>query len=212
LKGFQGYLQADAYPGYDVLYKDGKIVEVACMAHCRRNFMDIVKSSKEPGLANVAVDYIGELYDVERRVKNLPPIQRKYYRRVYSKPISKRFYRWLRRNQAQTLPKSPIGEAINYALNHWHAFNNYRRDGILNIDNNTAERAMKPVVLGRKNYLFAGSHEGAINAAIIYSIIETCKLNGINTFDYIRDVLTRLPTTLMKDLKQLLPYNWKPIP
>jgi transposase len=108
-------------------------------------------------------------------------------------------------------PKSPIGQAIGYVLNHWRALMNYCRDGVLKIDNNTAERAIKPLVLGRKNYLFAGSHEGAKNAAILYSIIETCKLNGINPFAYLKDVLTRLPTTLMKNLNQLLPYNWKPL-
>lgn len=220
LKGYQGYLQADAYKGYDILYKDGSIVEVACLAHCRRYFMDIVKSVKKKNindtenytsLADIAVNYIGELYDVERKIKGLPPLHRKYYRRIYSKPISKRFYRWLKRNQAKVLPKSPIGKAIAYSLNHWHAFNNYRRDGILKIDNNTSERAMKSVVLGRKNYMFAGSHDGAATAAVIYSIIETCKLNHINTFTYLRDVLTRLPSTLIKDLVQLLPYNWKPL-
>ena len=200
LKGYRGYLQADAYAGYDILYKDGTIIEVGCWAHCRRKFIDIIKAAKEPSLADIAVKYIGELYQVEREAAKLTSLQRKYYRRKYSKPILKRFYRWLRNHQVKTLPKSPIGKAIAYALNHWHALNNYRRDGILNIDNNTSERAIKPVVLGRKNYLFAGSHEGAKNAAVLYSLIETCKLIEINPFDYLKDVLTRLPTTLIKDL------------
>ncbi len=211
LKGFTGYLQADAYPGYDVLYEDGHIIEVACWAHCRRKFTDIIKAAKETSLADIAVNYIGQLYEVEQKAKHLTPLQRKYYRRRYSKPILKAFYRWLKDQQRKTLPKAPIGKAIAYALNHWRALNNYRLDGILNIDNNTAERAIKPVVLGRKNYMFAGSHDGAKNAATIYSIIETCKLNGINTFAYLKDVLTKLPSTLMKDLNQLLPYNWKPL-
>ena len=97
-----------------------------------------------------------------------------------------------------------------YTLNHWRALRNYCRDGILQIDNNTAERAIKPLVIGRKNWLFAGNHEGAKRAAVLYSIIETCKLNGINPYFYLKDVLTKLPSTLMKDLKQLLPYHWKP--
>ncbi len=142
LKSYQWYLQADAYAGYDILYKDGKVIEVGCWAHCRRKFMDIIKAAKEPGLADIAVDYIGKLYEVERKAKNLTPVQRKYYRRRYSKPILKRFYRWLKKHQAETLPKSPIGKAIAYALNHWRALNNYRLDGILDIDNNTAERAL----------------------------------------------------------------------
>ena len=212
LKGYRGYLQADAYSGYDILYEDGNIIEVACWAHARRKFMDIIKTAKNPGLADIAVHYIGQLYEVERKSKHLSSLQRKYYRRRYSKPILKRLHRWLKKAQQKTLPKSPIRLAINYVMNHWRALMNYCRDGILNIDNNTAERAIKPVVIGRKNYLFAGSHEGAKNAAILYSLIETCKLNNINPFAYLRDVLTRLPTTLMKNLNSLLPYNWKPFP
>lgn len=211
LQGYHGYLQADAYAGYDALYKDGRIVEVGCWAHSRRKFVDIIKAAKKPSLADIAVDYIGKLYEIEQQSKNLNPSERKHNRHRYSKPILEEFYKWLKEHQANTLPKSPIGQAIAYVLNHWQALNNYCLDGILNIDNNTAERAIKPVVLGRKNYLFAGSHEGAKNAAILYSLIETCKLIGINPFAYLKDVLTRLPTTLMKNLNQLLPYNWKPI-
>jgi transposase len=162
-------------------------------------------------LADVAVEFIGQLYEVERQTKHLTPQQRKYYRRRHSKPILKNLYRWLKINQKETLPKSPVGKAIAYMLNHWRALNNYRSNGTLKIDNNTAERAIKPLVIGRKNWMFAGSHDGAKNAAILYSLIETCKLNGINSFAYLKDVLTRLPTTLNKDLNQLLPYNWKPI-
>lgn len=211
LKGYQGYLQADAYPGYDVLYKTGKIIEVGCWAHARRKFIDIIKTVKKPGLADLAVEFIGKLYEVERKAKHLTPLQRKYYRRRYSKPILKSFNRWLKISQKTTLPKSPIGKAIAYVLNHWRALNNYRSHGILNIDNNTAERGIKRLVIGRKNWMFAGSHDGAKNAAILYSLIETCKLNEINPFAYLKDVLTRLPTTLNKNLNQLLPYNWKPI-
>lgn len=209
LQGYRDYLQADAYAGYDILYKDKSIIEVACWAHSRRKFMDIIKAAKKPGLADIAVNYIGQLYEVERKAKHLSSLQRKYYRRKHSKPILKRLYRWLKQTQEHTLPKSPIRLAINYTLNHWRALMNYCRDGFLNIDNNTAERAIKTVVIGRKNYLFAGSHDGAKNAAILYSLIETCKLIGINPFAYLKDVLTKLPTTLMKDLKTLLPYNWK---
>jgi transposase len=162
-------------------------------------------------LADVAVDFIGKLYEVERKSKNITPLKRKYYKRKYSKPILKRFYRRLKKHQRTLLPKSPIGQATGYVLNHWRALMNYCRDGVLKIDNNTAERAIKPLALGRKNYLFAGSHEGAKNAEILYSIIEICKLNGGNPFAYLKDVLTRLPTTLIKNLNQLLPYNWKPL-
>lgn len=208
LSGFNGYLQADAYPGYDELYKAGNIIEVACWAHARRHFADIVKAAKKPSHADDALEYISQLYKIEKNIKNLSPIKRKYYRRRYCKPILKRFYRWLKRRKRTNLPKSPIGKAVNYVLNHWRALNHYMMDGCLEIDNNTAERAIKPLVIGRKNYLFAGSHEGAKRAAIIYSIIETCKLNAINPWDYINNVLTRLPSTLVTDINQLLPYNW----
>jgi transposase len=210
LKGYRGYCQADAYPGYDVLYKSGEIIEVACWAHARRKFTDITKITTATGLADIAIDWIGKLYEIERRGKLLTSFQRKYFRRKHSKPILKGFYRWLKHQHKKTLAKTPIGKAIAYTLNHWRALNNYLGNGILNIDNNTAERAMKTVVIGRKNWLFAGSHEGATNAAILYSLIETCKLNGINPFYYLQDVLKRLPTTLMKNLNELLPYNWKP--
>jgi len=208
LEGFTGYCQADAYPGYDQLYQSGKVIEVGCWAHARRAFVEIMKTTKQEGLANEAVHWIGQLYGIEETGKAFTCVERFYYRRRQARPILKQFKRWLLRHHLTVLPKSPIGKAIAYVLNHWQALNNYLRDGMLEIDNNTAERAIKPLVIGRKNYLFAGSHEGAKRAAVLYSILETCKLNGVNTWDYLNDVLTRLPTTLMKDLGSLLPYNW----
>ena len=210
LKDYRGYLQADAYVGYDGLYKTGDIIEVACFAHARRKFFEVTLAAKEPSKADLALEFIGKLYEVERKAKPLTPLQRKYYRRRHSKPILDQFYQWLKKEEVTLLPKTPIGLAVAYTLNHWRALRNYCRDGILQIDNNTAERAIKPLVIGRKNWLFAGNHEGAKRAAVLYSIIETCKLNGINPYFYLKDVLTKLPSTLMKDLKQLLPYHWKP--
>lgn len=210
LRGFSGYLQADAYPGYDHLYQTGEVIEVACWAHARRKYTDIVKTVKKPGLANEALDFIGQLYAIERTIKSFTIEQKKHYRRRHSKPILKNFKRWLKKIAATAVPKSPIGKALAYSLNHWRALNNYLLDGLLNIDNNTAERAVKTLVIGRKNYLFAGSHKGAERAAVIYSLIETCKQNNVNPYDYLKDVLTRLPNTLMKDINPLLPYNWMP--
>lgn len=210
LSKFQGYLQADAYAGYDQCYESGDIIEVACMAHARRKFIEAQGQSGDDGLASIAVDYIGQLYGIETRAKSMTEQQRYYYRKKYAKPILKHLSRWLIKTKPQAPPKSPLGVAINYALNHWKALGNYLLHGILSIDNNIAERAMKSVVLGRKNYLFAGSHLGAQRAATIYSLIETCKALHINAFDYLRDVLARLPNTLNKDIAQLFPYNWKP--
>jgi transposase len=209
LKDYKGYLQADAYGGFDCLYKSGDIIECTCWAHCRRKFYEITQAVKKPSLADVALNFIGKLYDIERHIKGWDNQRRKFYRRRYAKPILKHFKRWLNQHQKTTLPKSPIGQAIGYALNHFRALCHYLREGYLDIDNNTAERAIKPLVLGRKNYLFFGSHEGGNHAAIIYSLIATCKQHNVNTFDYLKDVLTRLPSHKINKIDELLPYNWK---
>lgn len=212
LQTYQGYLQADAYAGYNALYQSGAMVEVACWAHARRKFFDITQAVQAPSLADDALIFIGHLYEIEQRSKSFTPLQRKYYRKYYAKPILKRFKRWLVKNYKTTLPKAPIHLAIAYTLNHWRALCHYLREGYLDIDNNAAERAIKPFVIGRKNYLFAGSHEGAKRAAIIYSMIETCKQHQVNTFDYLKDVLTRLPTQKMSQIDELLPYYWQQAP
>jgi len=209
LKGYKGYLQADAYAGFDGLYVSGEIIECACLAHARRKFYEITQAVKAPCLADEAIAFIGKLYDIERHIKEFDVQQRKFYRKRYAKPILKRFKCWLNLHKEQTLPKSPIGKAISYALNHWRALCHYLREGYLDIDNNAAERAIKPLVLGRKNYLFFGSHEGGKYAAIIYSLIATCKQHGVNTYDYLKDVLARLPSQKIGKIDELLPYNWK---
>lgn len=210
LKDYAGYLQADAYPGYDKLYFDGRIIEVACMAHARRKFFEIAEKVKAPSLAHDVLDHIGILYGIERECAMMGTEKRYFYRKHYAKRPLKKFYRFLKKCTARSLPKAPITAAMEYTLNNWKALNTYLCHGDLHIDNNAAERAIKPVVIGRKNYLFAGSHEGAENAAIIYSLIETCKLNQINTSDYFKDILTRLPNQKAKDIRELLPYCWKP--
>lgn len=214
LKGFSGYLQADAYAGYDQVYAKYDVIAVACLAHARRKFNDALESTTDgeinQSLSATAISFFNQLYHVEHKTDGMTAIKRKYYRRRHAKPILKRLHRWLRVNKNRTFPKSTLGKAINYTLNHWRAFNHYCRDGSLDIDNNISERAMKTFVIGRKNYLFAGSHRGAEAAATIYSIIETCKMHNINTYDYLTEVLSRLPNLLNKDLRQLLPYHWRP--
>ena len=211
LSNYQGYLQADAYAGYDGCYQSGNIIEVGCMAHARRKFIDTLKIVEKDNVAQSAIEHIAELYGIEKNAKHMSDIKRYYYRRRYAKPRLKRFYRWLCVQKEHAPPKSPLGKAIHYMLNHWQALNNYLRDGVLAIDNNIAERAMKTVVLGRKNYLFAGSAQGAEHAAVIYSLIESCKAVKINTFDYLTDVLSRLPSTRHSDIASLFPYNWRQI-
>ena len=210
LKEYSGYLQADACPGYNGLYESGKIIEVACFAHCRRKFFEITKKVAAPSLAHDALALIGKLYEVEAACKAMSITQRYYYRKKWAKPWLKRLKQWLRNHSRRVVPGTPLSGAIHYALNHWQAFCNYLRHGDLHIDNNAAEHQIKPCVIGRKNYLFAGSDHGAKHAATIYSIIETCKLNSINTFNYLADVFKRIPNLKANQLDLLLPFNWQP--
>jgi transposase len=210
LANYRGYLQADAFAGYDELYTKGTIIEVGCFAHARRKFEEIVKQSQQPGRAHMAMEFIGQLYQIERDCKNLTYLERYQHRQQRSRPILDAFKAWL--DEQTTLPKSPLGKAIAYTLNHWQALTNYLLDGCLSIDNNSAERAIRPLAIGRNNWTFAGSDRGGKSAAIIYSLIETCKMNSINGFDYLKDVLTRLPRTKMKDINTLLPYYWQTKP
>ena len=215
LKNYQGYLQADAYPGSDKIYAPGKIIEVACMAHARRKFFEIAKANNKStgsktGISVTALHYISKLYKVEARIKHLDLLAKKAIRKRKAKPILRNYKKWLLIQSERVLPKSPLGNAISYTLNNWIALTRYLGNGILDIDNNKAERLMKPIAIGRKNWCFAGNDRGGKAAAIIYSLIESCKLNKINPYEYMRDTLTRLPNTLNRDIKSLLPHNWKP--
>ena len=208
LSGYRGYIQADAYPGYDKLYVDGKMIEVGCMSHCRRKFDEIVHQENSHPRTHRIISLIAELYGIEKQCHEMRIQDKYYYRRHYSKPALKKLYYYLVRSKSKILPQSALGKAIAYALNHWRALCNYLRHGELSIDNNAAERAIKPVVIGRKNYLFAGSHKGAENAAIIYSLIETCKMNNINTAQYFADVLAKIPNYKSNQIADLVPYHW----
>jgi transposase len=213
LKDYRGYLQADAYTGYDKIYEPGKIVEVACMAHARRKFFEVAETNKsigsKNGIAVTALSYIGKLYKIESRVKDLDLLAKKAIRKREAKPILKEYKMWLLKQSAKVLPKSPLGNAISYTLNNWVALTQYLGNGILDIDNNRAERLIRPVTVGRNNWNFAGNDRGGRAAAIIYSLIESCKLNKINPYEYLRDVLARLPNTLNRDIRLLLPYVWQ---
>jgi hypothetical protein len=214
LKNYKGYLQADAYTGYDKLYADGNIIEVACMAHARRKFFDIVQannkiSKSKEGVAVTALNYIGRLYKIERRIQDLEPLAKKAIRKREATPILKEYKKWLLDKNIKVLPKSPLGQAVNYTLKNWVALTRYLGNGILAIDNNAAERLMRPITVGRSNWIFAGNDRGGRAAATVYSLIETCKLNKINPYEYLVNVLTRLPNTLNRDIRSLLPYAWQ---
>jgi hypothetical protein len=213
-KGFKGYLQADAYSAYDGLYTSGDIVEVGCMMHARRKFHEARTS--DPARSHQALAWIGLLYDVERDVKGREPDDyeafvalRHRVRGERSRPIFDEFHAWLKAEQPKVLPKSPIAEAIGYALNHWEALERPLEAGFLELDNGACERAFKPVALGRKNWLFAGSDKGAETAAILMSLCTTCKGLGIDPQAYLRDVLDRISTHPANRIDELLPDRWQ---
>lgn len=215
LKGFKGFVQADAYSGFDALFaanERGKPlrIEVGCWAHSRRKFMDILKLHPT-SLAQIPVKLIGQLYDIERvsRLRSFTDQKTFYIRRNKAKPILKKLFCWLKKWQKRVPPKMPLGQAIGYALSNWKALTAYLQQGYLEIDNNRSERAIKPIVIGRKNHLFMGNAEGGEAAAILYSLIETCRQNGVEPQSYLTDILQRISTHPHKRIEELLPMYWK---
>ena len=219
LKDFRGYLQADAYGGYDGIYtgSQGAIVEVACWAHARNKFRDAESTDPERALAAKA--WVRKLYDVEDEAKAKVARLRLLgadaaavflrLRQEKSVPLLTSLCQWLRVQKEVVLPKSPIASAIGYVLNQWQALPRYTTDGDLHIDNNLSERTLKLIGIGRKNWLFVGSDAGGQTAATLFSFTATCKHLGIDTFAYLRDVLTRLPTQPAEQLPELLPHRWQ---
>jgi hypothetical protein len=213
-QGFQGYLQADAYSAYDGLYTSGKIIEVGCMMHARRGFYEARTS--DPARSHQALAYISLLYDVERAAKKLEAdgyeafVAARYeLRDERSRPIFDELHAWLEGELPKVLPKSPMGEAIGYALNHWVALVRPLDAGFLELDNGACERALKPVAIGHKNWLFAGSDKGGQTAAVLMSLCTTCKNLGIDPQAYLRDVLDRISTHPVRQIEALLPDRWQ---
>jgi transposase len=213
-KDFKGYLQADAYSAYDGLYQSGAIVEVGCLMHARRKFYEARTS--DPPRSHQALAWISLLYEVERDAKEREPTDypafvavRHQLRGERSRPIFDKFHAWLEAELPKVLPKSPIGEAIQYALNHWEALKRPLEAGFLELDNGACERAFKPVAVGRKNWLFAGSDKGGQTAAVLMSLCRTCQDLGIDPQAYLRDVLDRISTHPAKRIDELLPDRWQ---
>lgn len=212
LKDFIGYLQSDGYVVYDVFetgeYPD--ITTLACWAHARRYFDQAQKN--DPKRAEQALILIQKLYKIEREARedNLSHTQRKVLRAEKAVPVLDKLKIWLDQNLLETLPKSPIGEAIAYSLRRWNKLRVYTQDGRLEIDNNLAENSIRPIALGRKNFLFAGSHAGAKRAAMLYSFTATCKRTGVNPLHWLVDVLDRIKDHPKEQLEELLPHKWKP--
>jgi len=205
LKDFCGYLQTDGYTAYEHFEKHKNITLLACMAHARRKFEHA--QDNNPTLAGEALGMFRELYDIEERARitKLPAEELKSLRYLEAKPVLDKLESWLKEQVIKTLPKSAIGGAIAYTLNLWTRLERYIEDGRFHIDNNLIENSIRPVALGRKNYLFAGSHEAAQHAAIIYSILGTCKINGVEPFSYLSKILAAIPDHKANQLHTLLP-------
>ncbi|MGB8325389.1 MAG: IS66 family transposase [Candidatus Acidiferrum sp.] len=206
LSKFRGILQADGYAGFEQIYEGGHIQEAACWAHVRRKFYDLEQAHKSL-VAKEALERIGALYVVESDINGRSPEERREIRNTRSRPVLESLKQWLEETLSKLSKKSDTAVAVRYALGRWDALMRYCDDGRLEIDNNAAERALRAVALGRKNYLFAGSDRGGESAAAIYSLIGTAKLNGIDPESYLRNVLSRISDHPINRIVELLPWN-----
>lgn len=209
LRSFTGTLQADAYAGFDPLYESGRIREAACWAHVRRKFYDLHVAHNSP-VAAEALRRIAELYAVEADIRGHEPEQRRRVRDERSRLLLASLKQWLEETLIKLSKKSETAQAVRYALGRWDALLRYVDDGHVEMDNNAAERALRVVALGRKNYLFAGSDRGGNRAAAMYSLIGTAKLNGVDPETYLREVLSQIADYPINRIEDLLPWNFAP--
>jgi len=206
LRDFKGALQADAYAGFHHLYEGGAIYEVACWAHARRKFHDIHAAHASPTTTE-ALARIGALYGIEEHIRGKPAELRCSIRRTRAKPMLDDLRQWMEKTLRSLSTKSETAGAIRYALSHWRALTRYVDDGLLEIDNNSAERALRAIAIGRKNYLFMGADSGGQRAASLYSLIGTAKLNGLDPAFYLRTVLATIAEHPINRIEELLPWN-----
>jgi transposase len=209
LKEFRGTLQADGYAGFAQIYEAGNIQEAACWAHVRRKFYDIEVAHKS-AVAREALERIAALYGIEKEIHGRSPEERLAVRNERSRPLLEALKQWLEEILGRLSKKSDTAMAVRYALGRWEALLRYCNDGRLEIDNNAAERSLRAVALGRKNYLFAGSDRGGESAAVLYSLIGTAKLNGIDPEAYLRNILSRIAEHPINRIAELLPWNVAP--
>jgi transposase len=207
LNDYKGYLQADAYGGYDGIYHKGNVIEVACWAHARRKFFDAKETDGRRAAEMLAM--VRDLYAVEDEAKAMDHEARRALRQERSVPILAKIKTWLDAERPLVLPRSPMAAAITYTLNQWDALNRYVEQGFLNIDNNAAERALKRVAIGRKNWLFAGHDEAGASHARLYTLIAGAERHGIDPQKYLTSVLAKIGQAKLSELGQFLPDTWK---
>jgi len=206
LAKFKGTLQADAFAGFNRLYEKGVITEAACWAHVRRKFHDLYEAHASP-IAKEALERIAALYGIEKEIRGRPPDERQQIRNARARPLLESMRAWFKEALSKLSQKSDVTVAIHYALGRWTPLMRYCNDGSLEIDNNAAERALRAVALGRKNYLFAGSNAGGERAAAMYSLIGSAKLNGLDPEGYLSDILARIADHAINRIEELLPWN-----
>ncbi|MBX7143684.1 MAG: IS66 family transposase [Oligoflexia bacterium] len=207
LTDFRGTLQTDLYAGYNQVYVPEQAVRAGCWAHVRRKFLEIQKLAPKADV-NKTLELIARLYHAEPRDK--PPEAVAAARQKHSAPVLEKLRQHLLAWSARTLPSSEVQKAINYALSQWEALSLFANDSAIKLDNNLIENQMRPIALGRKNWLFTSSHEGAMRAAIFFSLINSCRLNKVNTWHYFNDILPRIQSTPRGSMALLLPHRWKP--
>lgn len=209
LENFQGYLQTDGYNAYEIFDKRSGITLMHCMAHARRMFHEALDN--DHARASYALEQIGHLYTIERicREQKINDAETGEVRRRKSVPILESLGKWMKEQYLQVTPKSPIGKALAYNIERWERLSIYTKDGMLNIDNNPVENSIRPVAVGRKNYLFAGSHEAAQRSAMLYSLLGTCKMHGIEPYHWLRNVLESIADHPINRIEELLPHRFK---
>jgi transposase len=210
LGDWRGTLVCDDYAGYKELFAKG-VTEAGCLAHARRKFFELHAQHQSP-IAGAALKYFQDLYQVERDTADLDPAGRNALRQERARPLAKAFHAWLLTQRARVPNGSAIAKAIDYSLKRWEALTRYLQDGDVLVDNNHLENRLRPVALGRGNWLFAGSLRAGQRAAAVMSLIQSAKLNGHDPYAYLRDVLARLPTQPASRLDELLPHRWQPQP
>lgn len=203
-----GSLVCDDYAGYKACFTQG-IVEVGCMAHARRKFFDLHAAAQSP-VAAQALKHIGGLYEIERQAKDLSPVDRRVIRQQAAKPLADKYYEWMMAQRQRVPDGSGTARALDYSLKRWVALIRYLDDGQLPIDNNRIEQQIRPIAVGRANWLFAGSLRAGKRASAVMSLIQSARMNGHDPYAYLKDVLTRLPTHPNSKITELLPHRWQP--